>query len=59
MTKPTLVDWKAKRLNENKKEPYCQVCLKLESIATAIGAPAKLCSNCVGHYHRDIKRGVI
>jgi len=59
MNQANIVGWKQKRLRENKQEPYCQVCLKLESIAVALGAPAKLCSNCVGHYHRDIKRGKI
>jgi len=55
----TLVEWKAKRLREHDKEVYCKVCIRLESIAVALGAPAKLCSNCTGHYFRDVQRGKI
>ena len=57
--KLTLVEWKQKRLLENGLEPYCKTCIRLESIAKALGTPAKLCSACTGHYFRDAQRGKI
>jgi len=59
MNQPNIVEWKAKRLRENGQEHYCQVCLKLESIAVSLGVPAKLCSACMRDYHRDIEEGKI
>jgi hypothetical protein len=57
MNQSNIVEWKAKRLRESEQEHYCQVCLKLESIAVSIGVPAKLCSACMVHYYRDIEEG--